>query len=105
MFEQGIPFTPDCFSSYISKNDVDICNLFVEAGMSVNVRDAAGTPMLCIAARAGRKDMIEWLVERGAEINAISSNASSVILIDSSVQTCFNLLTLNIFHITYLKEI
>lgn len=74
LFDQGIPFTPDCFSSYISKNDVDICNLFVEAGMSVNVRDAAGTPMLCIAARAGRKDMIEWLVERGAEINAISKD-------------------------------
>ena len=70
----GIPFTPDCFSSYIAKDDEEIVNLFYDAGMSVNVRDAAGTPMLCIAARSGRKNMIEWLVERGAEINAISKD-------------------------------
>ena len=74
LFDMGIPFTPDCFSSYIAKDDEEICTLFYEAGMSVNVRDAAGTPMLCIAARSGRKAMIEWLVERGAEINAISKD-------------------------------
>ena len=74
LFDMGIPFTPDCFSSYIAKDDEEICTLFFEAGMSVNVRDAAGTPMLCIAARSGRKAMIEWLVERGAEINAISKD-------------------------------
>ena len=74
LFDMGIPFTPDCFSSYIAKDDEEIVNLFYDAGMSVNVRDAAGTPMLCIAARSGRKNMIEWLVERGAEINAISKD-------------------------------
>lgn len=74
LFDMGIPFTPDCFSTYIAKDDMETCNLFYDAGMSVNVRDAAGTPMLCIAARSGRKDMIEWLVERGAEINAISKD-------------------------------
>ena len=74
LFDMGIPFTPDCFSSYIAKDDEEIVNLFYDAGMSVNVRDAAGTTMLCIAARSGRKNMIEWLVNRGAEINAISKD-------------------------------
>jgi ankyrin repeat protein len=74
LFEKGIPFTPDCFSSYIARDKLDICKLFYEAGMSVDVRDAAGTPMICIAARSGRKEIIEWLVEQGAEINAISKD-------------------------------
>ena len=74
LFEMGIPFTPDCFSSYIARDKLDICKLFYEAGMSVDVRDAAGTPMICIAARSGRKEIIEWLVEQGAEINAISKD-------------------------------
>ena len=74
LFEKGIPFTPDCFSSYIAKDNEEICTLFYEAGMSVNVTDAAGTPMICVAARSGRKEMIEWLVKRGAEIDAISKD-------------------------------
>ena len=74
LFDMGIPFTPDCFSTYIAKAEEDVCNLFYEAGMSVDVRDAAGTPMLCIAARSGRKNMIEWLVDRGAEIDIISKD-------------------------------
>lgn len=83
LFEMGIPFTPDCFSTYIAKEDEEICNLFYEAGMSVNVRDAAGTPMLCIAARSGRKDMIEWLVDRGAEIDAISQDRGYSAVMDA----------------------
>ena len=51
--------------------------------MSVNVRDAAGTPMLCIAARSGRKDMIEWLVDRGAEIDAISQDRGYSAVMDA----------------------
>lgn len=74
LFDKGIPFTPDSFSSYIAKDDEEVCSLFFEAGMSVNVTDAAGTPMLNVAARSGRQAMIEWLVSRGAEINAISKD-------------------------------
>lgn len=74
LFEQGIPFTPDCFSSYIAKSDSEISQLFVDAGMSVNERDSAGTPMLCIAARSGRTEMIKWLVSLGADIDAVSKD-------------------------------
>ncbi len=74
LFDEGIPFTPDCFSFHIAKAHEDVCNLFLDAGMDVNSRDSAGTPMLCIAARSGRKNMIEWLVSKGADVDAVSED-------------------------------
>jgi ankyrin repeat protein len=57
--------------------------LFLEAGMDVNSRDAAGTPMICIAARSGRKSMIEWLLAEGADINAVSKDRGYSAVMDA----------------------
>ncbi|MCR4713349.1 MAG: ankyrin repeat domain-containing protein [Treponemataceae bacterium] len=83
LFDEGIPFTPDSFSFHIAKENEKICNLFVEAGMDVNSRDAAGTPMICIAARSGRKAMIEWLLSKGADINAVSKDRGYSAVMDA----------------------
>ena len=83
LFEKGIPFTPDCFSFHIAKDNKDECDLFLEAGMDVNVRDSAGTPMLSIAARSNRVKMIDWLVENGANINAISKDRGYSAVMDA----------------------
>ncbi len=83
LFNDGIPFTPDCFSFHIAKNNVEQCELFYEAGMDVNERDSAGTPMLCVASRSGRKEMIQWLVDKGADINAISQDRGYSALMDA----------------------
>ena len=83
LFEEGIPFTPDSFSFHIAKENKDTCNLFVEAGMDVNCRDSAGTPMICIAARSGRKEMIDWLLDKGADINSISKDRGYSAVMDA----------------------
>lgn len=83
LFDDGIPFTPDSFSFHIAKENENICDLFVEAGMDVNSRDSAGTPMLCIAARSGRKKMIDWLLSQGADINSISKDRGYSAVMDA----------------------
>ena len=83
LFDEGIPFTPDSFSFHIAKENEKICNLFLEAGMDVNCRDAAGTPMICIAARSGRTGMIEWLLSKGADINAVSKDRGYSAVMDA----------------------
>lgn len=83
LFDEGIPFTPDSFSFHIAKENEKVCNLFLEAGMDVNSRDAAGTPMICIAARSGRKSMIEWLLAEGADINAVSKDRGYSAVMDA----------------------
>lgn len=83
LFNAGIPFTPDTFSIHIAQQNMDICEDFLEAGMDINCRDSAGTPMLCIAARSGKKETIEWLVKNGAEINAISKDRGYSAVMDA----------------------
>ena len=83
LFDDGIPFTPDSFSFHIAKDNLETCELFVEAGMDVNCRDSAGTPMICIAARSGRNSMIEWLLEKGADIDAISKDRGYSAVMDA----------------------
>lgn len=83
LFNAGIPFTPDTFSIHIAQEDMEVCEDFLEAGMDINSRDSAGTPMLCIAARSGKKNTIEWLVKNGAEIDAISKDRGYSAVMDA----------------------
>lgn len=94
LFNEGIPFTPDCFSFHIAKNNFELCELFYEAGMGVNERDSAGTPMLSVASRAGRKEMIQWLIKKGADINAISQDRGYSALMDAVWKSNYDIVSL-----------
>jgi len=51
--------------------------------MSVDSRDRDGTPMLNIAARNDRLDFVQWLVEQGADINAVSEDRGYTAIMDA----------------------
>jgi ankyrin repeat protein len=74
LFTLGIPFTSDCYATYIAKDDTDICKLFADAGMLCNARTSEGTPLISIATRNDCADKVAWLYEQGADINAISTD-------------------------------
>ena len=74
LFARGIPFTPECFGSYIAKNKPEIFNLFISGGMDVNSCDDLGTPMLNIAVRNDHEDIVKYLIDLGADINVSSQD-------------------------------
>ncbi|MGF1607376.1 MAG: ankyrin repeat domain-containing protein [Rhodothalassiaceae bacterium] len=49
-------------------------------GLTANVRDAEGVPVLVIAAETGDLDMLRFLIESGANINAASRSDGSTAL-------------------------
>lgn len=83
LFGKGIPFTSDCFGSYITKGKLDICQLFLNGGMDTNCRDDEGTPMLNLAVRADDYDLSVWLMENGAEINTMSEDRGYTPVMDA----------------------
>jgi hypothetical protein len=87
LFKEGVPFTPDFFAFHIAANHERLCRLFVAAGLDVNCRDAAGTPMLCMAARHNRKELLEWLIVQGADINAVSKDRGYTAVMDAVWKT------------------
>ncbi|MFI3256803.1 MAG: ankyrin repeat domain-containing protein [Spirochaetales bacterium] len=90
LFNMGIPLTPDAFSHYISANNIEICDIFFAAGMDVDSCDSSGTPMLCIAARNGKLDMVEWLLEKHADIEVISQDRGYTPLMDAVWKNEYN---------------
>ena len=80
---RGIPFTPDCFGTYIAKNKEEIFEDFIAAGIDVNSRDDTGTPMLNIAIRSDNEPFAERLISLGADINASSTDRGYTALMDA----------------------
>ena len=83
LLDNGIPFNPDSFAFHIASDDEKECQLFIDAGIDVNSRDAAGTPMICVAARHNRREMIEKLLALGADINAVSKDRGYSAVMDA----------------------
>ncbi len=83
LFIKGIPFTSDCFGTYIAKNKMEIVQTFLDAGMSVNSRDDLGTPMLNIACRNDNFELAELLLKLGAEINSVSQDRGYTAVMDA----------------------
>lgn len=83
LLDRGIPFTSDCFATYIAKNKIEIVNEFLEAGMSVNSRDDMGVPMLNIACRNDNFEFVEMLIDLGAELNAVSDDRGYTAVMDA----------------------
>ncbi|MBP5157123.1 MAG: ankyrin repeat domain-containing protein [Treponema sp.] len=79
----GIPFTSDMFAHYIAKDKTEICQLFLDAGMIPSAFNEEGVPMLCIAARNECVDKVKWLLENGADINAVSHDRGYTPVMDA----------------------
>lgn len=83
LLDRGIPYTSDCFGTYIAKNKIEVVNEFLEAGMSVNSRDDLGTPMLNIACRYDNFEFVEMLLNLGADLNASSEDRGYTAVMDA----------------------
>lgn len=83
LLDRGIPFTSDCFATYIAKNKIEVVNEFLEAGMSVNSRDDMGVPMLNIACRNDNFEFVEMILNLGADLNAVSDDRGYTAVMDA----------------------
>ena len=83
LLDRGIPYTADCFGTYIAKNKPDIVHEFLEAGMSINARDDTGTPMLNIACRNDNYEFVEMMLDLGAELNSVSEDRGYTAVMDA----------------------
>lgn len=83
LFSHGIPFTVDSFVKYLTLEDTEICQHYLNADLDVNSRDNRGTPLLNVACRNESVKMVNWLLERGAEIDVVSEDRGYTPLMDA----------------------
>ena len=83
LLDRGIPYTSDCFGTYIAKNKPEIVHEFLAAGMSINSRDDLGTPMLNIACRNDNFEFVQMILDLGAELDAVSEDRGYTAVMDA----------------------
>ena len=83
LLDRGIPYTSDCFGTYIAKNKPEVVHEFLAAGMSINSRDDLGTPMLNIACRNDNFEFVEMILDLGADLNAVSEDRGYTAVMDA----------------------
>ena len=91
LFAMGYPFTSDCFATFLEKDDTEKCQLFLDAGMQVNARTSEGVPLICVATRADCAEKVKWLIDAGADINAISKDRGYSAVMDAVWRKNFEL--------------
>lgn len=82
LFKTGNPFTGDALAVHVKKDNRDIVQTYLDAGMSLDERDAEGTPMLNVAIRAEKVDEVKWMLEHDVDLNAVSKDRGYSALMD-----------------------
>jgi hypothetical protein len=79
----GIPITVESLAQCVVGNLVKEISFFLAAGFSVNSRNNTGVPLLNIAARNGKRDVVCYLITAGADVNLTAEDRGTTALIDS----------------------
>ncbi len=82
LFDTGNPFTGDSLAVHVQKDNRDIVQTYVDAGMSLNERTSLGVPMLNVAIRAEQVDEVKWMLEQNIDLNAVSGDRGYSALMD-----------------------
>ena len=82
LFDSGNPFTGDALSIHVAKDNRQIVQTYIDAGMSLNERTEAGVPMLNVAIRAEQVDEVKWMLEQDIDLNAVSNDRGYSALMD-----------------------
>jgi hypothetical protein len=85
LLDMGIPFNEVSFSDCVRSKKTAAVNLFLQAGFSANMRAGIGVPLLCLAVRAGDKELVNILLKAGADVNALSADRGGSALIDCAL--------------------
>jgi hypothetical protein len=83
LLKTGIPMTVESLAQCVTDGRVKEISLFFDAGFSINSRNSAGVPIINIAARNGKSEIIRYLITAGADVNQIAEDRGTTALIDS----------------------
>jgi hypothetical protein len=85
LLERGIPVTVDSLVRCIAEKNGEAAALFLQAGFSPDTLDKTGVPLLCLAARAGDREIVTLLLKHGASVNLPARDRGGSALIDAAL--------------------
>lgn len=83
LLEKGYPLFDSVFTNIIQENNIEVAQLFLDAGFSTATCDSHGTPILSLAVRESLNEMVIKLILAGAPVNNISKDRKYSALMDA----------------------
>lgn len=84
LINMGFALSEEAFSECVSGGLIDIVEKYIDAGYSSSSRNSKGVPVLCIAVRCNHVDIVKYLIDIGADINAISEDRNNTAIMDAA---------------------
>ncbi len=84
LIDRGFALSEDAMGECVTSSHLDIVKNYLDAGYSPSCRNSKGVPLLCLAVRANHQDIISYLIEVGADINAVSDDRNNTPLMDAA---------------------
>jgi ankyrin repeat protein len=81
---RGMIYSADSFLSEVEADNTERAELFLKAGMNINVRDKDGNTALMLASMTGDPEIFNLLIGKGADINARSASGYTALMYLSS---------------------
>ena len=91
LLKMGIPVTAESLSHCAGTGQVSEVTLFLAAGFSPNTRNKAGVPLIHMAARNGNREVLQYLISVGAQLDLKSDDRGSSALIDATMAKQYKL--------------
>ena len=83
LLEKGYPLFDANFVMAVENNNLEVAQLFLDAGFLPSVCDALGTPVLSLAVRKSLSEMVALLIRAGADVNKVSADRKYSPLMDA----------------------
>lgn len=81
--QKGITYSAESFLSRAGFGNRETMDLFIKAGMDVNVKGQKGETALMLAAVNDNGETVKFLIEKGADINAKNDDGYTALMIAS----------------------
>lgn len=90
--KMGISFTVESFIQVVREGEIGAAEQFLRAGFSPDLRDNNGVPLICIATRNKHRAIVERLLQKGADKNAVSDDRGNTALMDAAAEKDIDIL-------------
>ncbi|HUX13188.1 MAG TPA: ankyrin repeat domain-containing protein [Spirochaetia bacterium] len=82
---RGLGIAEVVFAACVAEGDASATEDFMRMGFSPDSRDNRGVPVLSLAIRGRHRDLVENLLRRGADVNAVSQDRGNTPLMEAAV--------------------
>ena len=81
LHENNYPYTPDGYVNAARSGDLEVVQIYLDAGMNINARNALNQTAVLAAAISNQLDVVTLLIYRGANVNMRNSKNETPLIL------------------------